>query len=96
MTRTLFNEIALPLDNSEVGGFSFQDSGKGEVVALPTSRLLHSCVPLLFAQGVPVRMVQNILGHIRISITMDIYTHIIPEVRLEAIGLVGSIFAGRK
>jgi integrase len=41
--------------------------------------LRHSCASLLFAQGVPAKTVQEILGHSRISTTLDIYTHVASE-----------------
>jgi len=40
--------------------------------------LRHSCASLLFELGVPLRMVMEILGHLQISTTSDIYTHVMP------------------
>ena len=36
------------------------------------------------AQGVPARVAMEILGHSQISTTLDIYTHIAPELQKEA------------
>ena len=36
------------------------------------------------AQGVPARTAMEILGHAQISTTMNIYTHIAPELQREA------------
>jgi integrase len=50
-----------------------------EVAGLPRIRfhdLRHSCASLLFAQGVPARTIQEILGHSRIGTTLDVYTHL--------------------
>ena len=41
--------------------------------------LRHSCATLLLAQGVPPRVVMEILGHDQISTTMNIYAHVLPE-----------------
>ncbi|MDH6542034.1 site-specific recombinase XerD [Streptomyces sp. SPB4] len=41
---------------------------------------------MLFAAGVPPRVVMEILGHSQIAVTMNIYTHVTEETRREAIG----------
>ena len=46
--------------------------------------LRHSCATLLLAQGVPARVVMEILGHSQIATTMNTYTHVIPEMRRDA------------
>ncbi len=43
--------------------------------------LRHGCATLLLAQGVPLKTVSDILGHSQISITADIYAHVVPEMR---------------
>lgn len=44
----------------------------------------HGCATLLFAAGVPARVVMEILGHSQIAVTMNIYTHVSDENRREA------------
>jgi integrase len=46
--------------------------------------LRHSCATLLLAQGVPARVVQDILGHSAIRVTMDTYSHVLPSMREDA------------
>jgi len=46
--------------------------------------LRHSCATLLLAQGVPARVVMEILGHSQIGLTMNTYAHVIPELRRNA------------
>ena len=53
--------------------------------------LRHFCASLLLAQGVPLKVVSEILGHSKIGITADLYTHVLPSVRKEAINLMDSI-----
>lgn len=56
---------------------------------LPHSRvhdLRHCCASLLLAQGVPLKVVSDILGHTQISITADLYTHVLPSLKQDAIG----------
>ncbi len=38
----------------------------------------HTCATLLLAQGVHPKFVQELLGHASISITLDIYSHVLP------------------
>ena len=54
---------------------------------LPSVRLhdlRHTAASLLVAQGVPPRVVMEILGHSQIALTMNTYSHVAPEVSREA------------
>lgn len=55
--------------------------------------LRHSCATLLLAQGVSARVVMEILGHSQIAITMNTYTHVIPELRNDAADRMESLLA---
>lgn len=46
--------------------------------------LRHSCASFLLAQGVPPKVVQEILGHSSITITLDVYGHLLPGARRDA------------
>lgn len=46
--------------------------------------LRHSCASFLSAQGVPVRVAMDILGHTNIATTQNIYTHVFDEAKREA------------
>jgi integrase len=48
--------------------------------------LRHFCASLLLAQGVALKIVSEILGHTQISITADLYTHVLPSLKQDAIG----------
>jgi len=39
----------------------------------------HTAASLLLAQGIPPRVVMEILGHSTIAVTMNIYAHVMPE-----------------
>ena len=56
--------------------------------ALPDIRfhdLRHSAATLLLSLGVHPKVVQEILGHSLISMTMDIYSHVLPSMHQDAI-----------
>jgi integrase len=46
--------------------------------------LRHSCATLLLVQGVPPRVVMEILGHSDISMTMNTYSHAVSELQVDA------------
>ena len=46
--------------------------------------LRHTCASLLLAQGVPARVVMDVLGHSQMAITMDLYSHVMPTALREA------------
>ncbi|MDP9354013.1 MAG: site-specific integrase [Chloroflexota bacterium] len=50
--------------------------------------LRHTCASLLLAQGVGPRTIMEVLGHSQISLTMDTYSHVMPEMRREAADLM--------
>lgn len=65
-----------------------------EKAGLPQMRfhdLRHSCASLLLAQGVPLKVVQEVLGHSSIMITGDIYAHLMPDAKREAATMMGQI-----
>ena len=58
------------------------------VVGLGTTKfhdLRHTHAVMLLKQGVHPKIVQERLGHSSISVTMDIYSHVIPSMQEEAI-----------
>ena len=46
--------------------------------------LRHSAATLLLSVGVHPKVVQEILGHSQISITMDVYSHVLPGMQHDA------------
>ncbi len=46
--------------------------------------LRHTCASLLLAQGVHPKVVQEMLGHSTVAITMDLYSHVTPSLQTEA------------
>ena len=57
--------------------------------------LRHFCASLLLAQGVELKVVSQILGHTQISITADIYTHVLPQTQKAAIDLLDRILTAQ-
>ena len=53
--------------------------------------LRHTYASLLLANGAPMKYVQHQLGHSSIKMTMDLYTHLLPEVNEQCVNLLDNI-----
>jgi integrase len=53
--------------------------------------LRHSCATLLLVQGVSPRVVMEILGHSEIGLTMNTYSHVVPELQRDAAARMESV-----
>jgi site-specific recombinase XerD len=45
----------------------------------------HSCVSYLLGKGVPIHIVSAMLGHTRVSTTLDVYSHCLPTQQHNAV-----------
>ncbi len=54
--------------------------------------LRHSTATLLLSKGVHPKVVQEILGHSEISMTMDTYSHVLPTMHKDAMDGLNDIF----
>ena len=74
--------IGTSLDPSNLVARSFKPLLKR--AGLPDIRfhdLRHTCATLLLSEGVLVKVVQEILGHSSVSVTMDVYSHDLPDMQ---------------
>lgn len=55
----------------------------------------HGTATLLTAAGVAPRVVTEILGHSQISITMDVYTHVVQDTQREAMSHMDKLLKRR-
>jgi integrase len=56
---------------------------------LPETRfhdLRHTCATLLLRQGVNPKFVQEVLGHRDVSLTLNVYSHVLPDMGDAAAG----------
>lgn len=78
-------EVGTPLDASNVVSRSFKPLLRRS--GLPDIRfhdLRHTCATLLLSQGVNPKVAQERLGHATISQTMDVYSHVMPDMQDQA------------
>ena len=73
------SEIGTPLDAQNVVNRSFKPLlRRAGLPGIRFHNLRHTCATLLLAKGVHPKLVQALLGHASIGITMDIYSHWAP------------------
>jgi len=68
-----------------------------EAAKLPKQRfhdLRHACVSLLRAQGVPDKVIAEILGHSDIRLTQNVYQHVYSEAKRDAAGKMDALLTG--
>ena len=56
--------------------------------------LRHSSATMLLSMGVHPKIVQEILGHSQISMTMDTYSHVLPTMQKEAMSKLNELLQG--
>ena len=53
--------------------------------------LRHTCATLLLGGGVHPRIVQEMLGHASISLTLDTYSHVLPNMQGQAVSAMDAL-----
>lgn len=55
--------------------------------------LRHTAATLLLRAGVPIKIVSERLGHASVAITMDLYSHVLPDMQDAAAEAMSAILA---
>jgi integrase len=74
---------------------SYQFASLLKAAGLPRIRfhdLRHSAATILLSMGVHPKVVQELLGHSSISMTIDTYSHILPSMQQEAMHKLDDLF----
>jgi len=69
-----------------------------EAAGLPRIRfhdLRHSAATLVLAQGVTPKILQDVLGHSQVQVTLNICAHVLPEQKKEAAQKVNAFLSGQ-
>jgi integrase len=80
-TRDVLDQLKALLKKAELPEIRFHD-------------LRHSSATMLLAIGVHPKIVQEILGHSQISMTMDTYSHVLPTMQQEAMNKLNETLQG--
>ena len=57
--------------------------------------LRHSAASLLLSLGVHAKIVQELLGHSQIGLTLDTYSHVLPSLQEEAVSRLNTLLSKR-
>ncbi len=68
-------------------------AAKAGLASVGLHTLRHSAATAMLTNGVPLKVVSEILGHFSISITGDIYGHVTPEVSATAMESLSAAWA---
>jgi integrase len=77
-TRDMLDQLKALLKKAELPDIRFHD-------------LRHSAATLLLSVGVHPKVVQEILGHSQISITIDVYSHVLPGMQQDAMSRLDAV-----
>lgn len=86
------DDIGNPIDDKRPGRNLKSILKKLDIEPIKFHALRHTYATRLFEANVPPKTVQVLMGHYDISITMDIYTHVMEDTKLEAIEKLNNIF----
>ena len=75
--------IGSPLDERNVRREFYALLKSGELPRIRLHDLRHSCATILLAAGEHPKVVQELLGHSSVQLTLDAYSHLVPDLRLK-------------
>lgn len=86
------DKLGYPLGNKRPNHNLKSILNKLDIKPLKYHGLMHTYSTRLFEGNVTPKTVQVLMGHYDISITMDIYTHVMENTKLEAVEKLNTIF----
>ncbi len=86
--------IGTPIEPRNLNRHFYALCAKAGVRKVRLHDLRHTCASLLLAQGVPARVVMELLGHSAIAVTMNVYSHVMPVVSRDAADKIGMLLGG--
>jgi integrase len=86
------SELGYPIDDKRPARNLKSILNKINIEPIKFHGLRHTYATRLFEANVPPKTVQVLMGHYDISITLDIYTHVMEDTKLEAVEKLNEIF----
>ena len=75
---------------------AFRDHGRAEILPpIPLHGLRHTYATLALASGVNPRIVSGRLGHATVALTLDVYSHVLPQADREAAERIAALLPVR-
>ena len=87
------NKLGKPIEDKRPGRNLKTILTSISIEPIKVHALRHTSATRLFEAGIPPKTVQHLMGHSDIETTMNIYTHVMKEQKLEAIEKINNIFA---
>ena len=95
-TLVFTTTIGTPIDGRNfLREFKETAARAGMPAAFTVHSLRHSAATLMLALGVQPKVVQEALGHSRIAVTMDLYSHVLPHLQEEAAAKMDRLLVAR-
>lgn len=89
------NAWGLPLDGPHVTSRDFRGLlRRAELPPIRFHDLRHTAATILLSSGVHPKMVQEMLGHATIALTLDVYSHVTPTMHDEAAATMERVLVG--
>lgn len=89
------NAVGKPIEAGNMIRRSFRPIlDKAGLPAIRFHDLRHSTATLLLSLGIHAKVVQELLGHSQISLTLDTYSHFLPSLQEEAVSRLDTLLSG--
>ena len=93
---TVVYERSRPLDGPNLLRTYYRVIPKAGLPRIRFHDLRHTAATLLLLQGVPAKIVSEMLGHANIAITLDLYSHVLPDMQEQAAAAMEDILTRRR
>jgi integrase len=87
-------DIGRPLEGGQVSWRFHKALGLAGLPRIRLHDLRHTAATLLLTRGVHPKVVQDMLGHSTITLTLDTYSHVTPALHAEAAAHMDALFRG--
>jgi integrase len=86
-------QVGTPIDGNNMHHAYKAHLRRAGLPSISFHALRHSAATLMLALGVPPKVVAEMLGHSRIGVTMDTYSHVLPHLQEEAAAKMDGLLA---
>lgn len=88
-------ELGTPLDGSNVYHRLQRDLDRAGLPRMRLHDLRHTAATLMLVEGVNPKVVQEMLGHANVTLTLATYSHVLPTLQRDATDRLDSAFSRR-
>jgi len=85
-------DIGRPLEGGQVSWRFHKALGLAGLPRIRLHDLRHTAATILLTRGVHPKVVQEMLGHSTVTLTLDVYSHVVPALHAEAAAQMDAVF----